>query len=190
MRAGARLGEGATVEDVTDRLLVVTVNERTAALRLSEALWDLDRRGELAVFAAIVLAAADGTYDEVAVNCPDSVPSALDALRKLLDAAERDEKTIAGDADYAGLVRSISGLRNVAGAALLAEVQEEDPEHLDQAVRAVEGRIFRAGRHVVNSPLQSEQRIWTLRKKASRSEGDARRRHLERADRMTRVVRQ
>lgn len=190
MRAGARIDEGLTVEDVTDRLVVITVTGEAAVLRLSDALWELDRRGELAVYAAIVVAPLDGTYGELDVNCPDAVPSARDALRMVLDEAGRDERSAPADPDYAALIRCIAGLRTDAGAAVVAEIEEEDPQRLDAAVRALDGRILRAPQHLDTSVLHSEARLWTLRKKASRSEGDARRRHLERAERLLQIARQ
>lgn len=187
--AGARIHGGVTVEDVTGHLVVMTVTGQAAALGLSDALWELDRRGELAVYASIVLAPSNGAYTELDVNCPDSVPSSRDALRKLLDAASADGAPAAGEAAYANLVGAVTGLRKDAGAAVIAEVREEDPQRLDEAVRAVDGRIFRAPQRLDTSTLQFEERLWTLRKKASRSEGDARRRHLERADRLSRAAR-
>lgn len=189
MRAGARIDEGLTVEDVTDRLVVLTVTGESAVLRLSDALWELDRRGELAVYAAMVLAPLDGTYGELNVNCPDAVPSARDVLRMVLNDAERAERAAPTDPDYAALTGCIAGLRTVTGAAVIAEIEEEDPEHLDAAVKRLDGQIFRAPQCLVTSALHAEARLWTLRKKASRSEGDARRRHLERAERLSRTVR-
>lgn len=188
MRAGAPIDGGVIVEDVTDRLVVVTVPSQAAVLRLSDALWELDRSGDLAVYAAIVLAPLDGTYSEIGINCPDSVPSAREALRKLLDLADL-RKRAPGDAGYAALVRAIAGLQKNAGAAVIAELDEDDPERLDEAVKAVDGLILRAHAPRTSSALHAEERLWTLRKKASRSEGDARRKHLERADRLSRAAR-
>jgi hypothetical protein len=192
MHPGRPIEEGATVEDIFGHLVAITVTGQAAVLGVSDTLWELDRRGELAVYAAIVVAPLDGTYAEVDVNCPDSVPSARVALRHLLAAAGSVETASVSEPNYEGyanLVQSVALLEHVAGAALIAELQEEDPRLLDEAVATLDGRIIRARQRIVNSPLQSEERLWTLRKKASRSEGVARRRHLERAARLSRAVR-
>ena len=83
----ARIDGGVIVEDVTDHLASCHGHRTGGRVRHVRCAWELDRRGDLAVYAAIVLAPFEGTHVELDVNPPDSVPSSRDALRKLLDAA-------------------------------------------------------------------------------------------------------